>query len=48
MVTKGGKKGRDKLEAWDLYIHISEYKIDKQHGPIVWHRELYLTSCNTL
>ena len=29
-------------------IYTTMYKIDKQQGPIVQHRELYSVSCNNL
>ena len=35
------KRGRDKLGIWDSQIHTTIYKIDKQQGPTVRHRELY-------
>ena len=37
---------RDKLEVWDQQIHTTIYKIGKQQGPTVQHRELYSTSYN--
>ena len=39
-----GKEGRDKLGVWSFI----KYKIDKQPGPTVGHRELYAISCNNL
>ena len=42
MVTKGERGGgRDKLGVWDQQIQIIIYKVDKQQGPTVQHRELY-------
>ena len=38
----------DKLGVWNQQIHTTIYKIDKQQGPTVWHRELYSISCNKL
>ena len=38
--------GRDKFGVWDLYIHTTIYKIDKQQRPTVQHRELYSVSYN--
>ena len=32
----------------ELGIHTAIYKINKQQGPTVWHRELYSVSCNNL
>ena len=46
-----GKRGggrRDKLGVWDQHIQTTIYKIDKQQGPTVQHRELYSMSCNKL
>ena len=39
MVTKGEKRGRDKLGVWDQQIHTTMYKIDKQQGPTKQHRD---------
>ena len=39
---KRGKGGRDKLGVWDEQIHSTIYRIDKQQGPTVQYRELYL------
>ena len=47
MVTKGEGAG-DKLGVWDIHIHTITYKIDKQQGFIVQHRELYSISYNNL
>ena len=47
MVTKGEGAG-DKLGVWDIHIHTITYKIDKQQGFIVYHRELYSISYNNL
>ena len=38
----------DKLGDWAWHIHITIYKIGKQEGSTVWHRELYSISCNKL
>ena len=43
-----GKEGRDKLGVWDERMHTTVYKIDKQQGPTVQHRELYSVFCNNL
>ena len=48
MLTKGERGGRDKLGAWDQQIQTTIYKIDKQQGPTVQHKELYTISCNNL
>ena len=44
-VTKGDS-GRDKLGVWYQQIQTTIYKIDKQQGPTVQHRELYSIPCN--
>ena len=42
MVTKEGRgQERDKLAFWDEQKQTITYKIDKQQGPAVQHRELY-------
>ena len=41
------RKG-DKLGVWDQQIQTTIYKIDKQEGHTVEHRELYSISCNKL
>ena len=38
--------GRINQELTDLYTTM--YKIDKEQGPVVQHRELYSVSCNNL
>ena len=48
MITKGGRGRRDKLGVWDEQIHTTIYKIDKQQGPTVWHRELYSVSYKSI
>ena len=45
---KGKGRGRDKLGVWDQQIQTIIYKIDRQQGPTVQHRELYSISCNKL
>ena len=47
-LPKGEVGGRDKLEVWDQQKQTAIYKIDKQQGPTVQHRKLYLISCNKL
>ena len=39
MVTKGKSGQRDKLGVWDSQIYTTIYKIGKQQGPTVQHRE---------
>ena len=43
-----GKAGGDKVGVWDQQIQTTIYKIDKQQGPTVQHRELYSVSFNNL
>ena len=45
---EGQGGGVDKLGVWDQQTHTTIYKIDKQQGPTVQHRELYSISCNKL
>ena len=44
---KAGVEG-DKLGIWNQHMHTTVYKISKQQGPTVEHRELYIISCNNL
>ena len=37
---------RDGLSIWDQQMQTITYRMDKQHGPTVQHRELYLISYN--
>ena len=46
MVTKGERELGDKLGAWDWQMQTTIYKLDKQQGPTVEHRELYSISCD--
>ena len=47
MVTKWEMGwGWDKLGVWHQQIHISIYKIGKQQGPTIQHRELHSISDN--
>ena len=49
MVTKGERGWRrDKLGVWGQQIQTNIFKIDRQQGPTVQHRELYSISCNKL
>ena len=43
-----GKGEGNKLGVWDQQIQATIYKIDKQQGSTVQHRELYSISCNKL
>ena len=45
MATKGE---RDKSGVWDYQIHTTAYKIDKQRGSTVQHREAESMHCNDL
>ena len=38
---KGTGVGRDKLGIWDEHKHTTMYKVGKQQGPTVQHREQY-------
>ena len=48
MVAKKGVWGREGLGVWDEQMQTSMYRMDKQQGPIVEHRELliYSISCD--
>ena len=48
--TYGYERGKrqDKSGAWNQQIQTIMYKIDKQQGPTVQHRELYSLHCNNL
>ena len=38
--------GRDGLGVWDQQMQTTIYRMGKQQGPTVQHRELYLKSCD--
>ena len=38
--------GRDGLGVWDQQMQTTIYRMDKQQGPNVQHRELYSVSCD--
>ena len=38
--------GRDELGFWDQQMQTTIYRMDKQQGPSVQHRELYSISCD--
>ena len=40
-LPSGGQWGRDGLGVWDQQMQTSTYRMDKQQGPTVQHRELY-------
>ena len=42
----GGGWGRDGVGVWGQQMQTSIYRMDKQQGPTVQHRELYLISCD--
>ena len=47
MVAEGeGRWGRDGLGVWDEQTQTITYRMDKQKGPTVQHRELYSISCD--
>ena len=43
---RGKGVGRDKLGVWEQQIQATIYKIHKQQGPTVQHRDLSSISCN--
>ena len=43
---EGGGQGRDGVGGWDQQMQTIIYKMDKQQGPSVQHRELYPISCD--
>ena len=45
-VKENGGWGRDELGVWDQQMQTIIYRMDKQQGPIVQHRELYSASHN--
>ena len=45
-LQKGKVWERDRLGVWDQQIQTTIYKIDKQQGPTVQHRELFSISCD--
>ena len=47
-LSKGKGWSRDKLGNWDWQIYTTTYKTEKQQGPTVQHRKLYLISRNNL
>ena len=48
MVTKGETERRGINQELGINIHTTIYKIDKQQGPTVKHRELYSVFCDNL
>ena len=42
----GGGQGNDRLGVWDQQMQTIVYRMDKQQGPTVQHRELYSISCD--
>ena len=42
----GGGWERDGVGVWDQQMPTSIYKLGKQQGPTVEHRDLYSTSCD--
>ena len=43
---QGGAWGRDGLGVFDQQMQTIKYRMDKQPGPTVQHRELYLVFCD--
>ena len=46
MIRRGVGVERDGLGVWDQPMQTIIYRIDKQQGPTVQHRELYSMSCD--
>ena len=47
MVAKGeAQEGKEGLGAWGQQMETSIYRIEKQQGPSVQHREQYSISCD--
>ena len=44
--TCGCQGGRDGLGVWDEQMQTNIYRMDKQQGPTVYHRELCSVSCD--
>ena len=42
----GGEVGGDGLGVWGWQMQTIIYRMDKQQGPTVYHRELYSISCD--
>ena len=42
----GGRVGRDGLGVWDQQMQTILYRVDKQQGPTIYHKELYSISYN--
>ena len=42
----GGRGGEVELGVWDQQMQTNTYRMHKQQGPTVQHRELYLISYN--
>ena len=43
---QGGEGGRVGWGVWDQQMQTGIYRMDKQQGPTVEHRELYSISCD--
>ena len=45
-LSRGGGWGKDGLGVWDQQMQTGIYRMDKQQGPTVQHRELQSISCD--
>ena len=45
-LSKGVRQGTDAWRVWDQQMQTIIYRMDKQQGPTVQHRELYSMSYN--
>ena len=40
MIARGKKAAGERYRVWHGQVHTAVFKMDNQHGPAVWHREL--------
>ena len=40
MISRGKKAAGERYRVWHGQVHTAVFKMDNQHGPAVWHREL--------
>ena len=45
--AKGKDGGRDSWGVWDVYVHITMFKMNSQQGPTVEHMELCSMLCGS-
>ena len=48
LMLAGGKDGGDSQGVWDGHVHTAIFKMTKQQGPTVQHRELCSMLCGSL